>query len=261
MSFTDPQTQVAKVALRIPPFWKANVRLWIAQCDNAFTYSGITNDETKFSALVANIDGETLSHVSDIVLNPPDTDKYKKLSERLINEFADSEQQKIKKLLTELQLGDERPSHLLRKMKELSGTQLTDDFLQNLWMQRMPTHIQTVLSASSEKLDQLAVIADKVAEVVQPSAICATSAAGTPFDTSGATIDTLTKKIDELTRQVSELSRGRTTTRFRSRSNSRSRIGNSSTSVCFYHNRFGDKALKCAKPCNYQKQKNAVLPS
>lgn len=252
----DSEQQVAKVALRIPQFWKANVRLWIAQCDNAFTYSGITSDETKFSALIANIDAETLTHVSDIVLNPPISEKYKALSERLISEFEDSEHQKIKKLLTELQLGDERPSHLLRKMKQLSGTQLTDDFLQNLWMQRMPAHIQTVLSASSEKLDQLAIIADKVAEVVQPSAICATSRAGTSLERSDITTATLAKQVEELTRQVAELSRERKVPKFRGRSSSRPRNGNYSSSVCFYHNRFGDKARKCTKPCTYVQQKN-----
>lgn len=256
MTLTDQQNQVAKVALRIPPFWRANVRLWIAQCDNAFTYSGITSDETKFSALVANIDAETLSHVSDIVLHPPDSDKYKALSERLISEFEDSEHQKIKKLLTELQLGDERPSHLLRKMKELSGKQLNDDFLQNLWMQRMPAHIQTVLSASSEKLDQLAIIADKVAEVVQPGAICAASATETS-NGAGVTTETLLQRIEELTRQVSELSRGHMTPRSRGRSSSRSRKGNGSGQVCFYHNRFGDKARKCTKPCTYEQRKNS----
>ncbi|GFT52603.1 uncharacterized protein TNCV_3765121 [Trichonephila clavipes] len=73
------------------------------------------------------------------------------------------------KLLTDLQLGDEKPSHLLRKMKELSNGQLQDDFLQSLWLQRVPPHIQTVLSASSEPLDKLAIIADKVSGVVGAS--------------------------------------------------------------------------------------------
>ncbi|GFT73623.1 hypothetical protein TNCV_3096481 [Trichonephila clavipes] len=58
-----------------------------------------------------------LSYVSDIVLSPPNSDKYHTLSQRLITQFSDSETQKIKKLLTDLQLGDEKPSHLLRKMK------------------------------------------------------------------------------------------------------------------------------------------------
>ncbi|GFW38327.1 uncharacterized protein TNCV_1331801 [Trichonephila clavipes] len=136
--------------------------------------SGISSDDTKYSALVANLDAETLSYVSDIVLSPPNSDKYHTLSQRLITQFSDSETQKIKKLLTDLQLGDEKPSHLLRKMKELSNGQLQDDFLQSLWLQRMPPHIQTVLFASSEPLDKLAIIADKVSAVVGASStICA----------------------------------------------------------------------------------------
>ncbi|GFX32154.1 uncharacterized protein TNCV_3543521 [Trichonephila clavipes] len=51
-------------------------------------------------------------------------------------------------------------------MKELSNGQLQDDFLQSLWLQRMPPHIQTVLSASSESLDKLAIIADKVSRLL-----------------------------------------------------------------------------------------------
>ncbi|GFT16327.1 uncharacterized protein TNCV_4271701 [Trichonephila clavipes] len=108
---TSETVEVARIALRLPPFWKSNVRLWIAQCDHAFTFSGISSDDTKYSALVANLDAETLSYVSDIVLSPPNSDKYHTLSQRLITQFSDSDTQKIKKLLTDLQLGDEKPSH------------------------------------------------------------------------------------------------------------------------------------------------------
>ncbi|GFV80233.1 uncharacterized protein TNCV_4090881 [Trichonephila clavipes] len=125
--------------VEVPPFWKSNVRLWIAQCDHAFTFSGISSDDTKYSALVANLDAETLSYVSDIVLSPPNSDKYHTLSQRLITQFSDSETQKIKKLLTDLQLGDEKPSHLLRKMRRAVQWPTQDDFLQSLWLQRMST--------------------------------------------------------------------------------------------------------------------------
>ncbi|GFS71976.1 hypothetical protein NPIL_465131 [Nephila pilipes] len=50
-------------------------------------------------------------------------------------------------------------------MKELAGTALNDDFLRNLWLQRLPAKIQTILSVSSEKLENLAKLADKIAEV------------------------------------------------------------------------------------------------
>ncbi|GFS33841.1 uncharacterized protein TNIN_104571 [Trichonephila inaurata madagascariensis] len=125
----EDSSNVERIALRLPVFWRNNVALLIRQCDSAFVFSQITQDETKYAALVCMLDPETLSHVSDIILSPPAENKYITLSDRLIREFPDSEHQKIKKLLTELQLGDDKPSHLLRKMKELSGGQLQDEFL------------------------------------------------------------------------------------------------------------------------------------
>ncbi|GFX98986.1 uncharacterized protein TNCV_4301611 [Trichonephila clavipes] len=196
---TSETVEVARIALRLSPFWKSNVRLWIAQCDHAFTFSGISSDDTKYSALVANLDAETLSYVSDIVLSPPNSDKYHTLSQRLITQFSDSETQKIKKLLTDLQLGDEKPSHLLRKMKELSNGQLQDDFLQ-------------------KPLDKLAIIADKVSEVVGASStICAATTVPPPSQSSSCsaqpTMDSLARQIQELSLQVAELTRERNSSR------------------------------------------------
>ncbi|GFT93208.1 uncharacterized protein TNCV_113321 [Trichonephila clavipes] len=264
---TSETVEVARIALRLPPFWKSNVRLWIAQCDHAFTFSGISSDDTKYSALVANLDAETLSYVSDIVLSPPNSDKYHTLSQRLITQFSDSETQKIKKLLTDLQLGDEKPSHLLRKMKELSNGQLQDDFLQSLWLQRMPPHIQTVLSASSEPLDKLAIIADKVCDVVGASStICAATTVPPPSQSSSCsaqpTMDSLARQIQELSLQVAELTRDRNSSRHqryssdRRRSHSRSRSVNRGSGICYYHRRYKEQARKCVSPCAFVQKKN-----
>lgn len=95
----------------------------------------------KQNTLVSTLDAETFSHVSNIILSPPATDKYKIVYERLISEFSDFEHQNIRKLLTELLLGDGKPSHLLRKIKKLSGGQLQDEFLKNLWLQLLPSPI------------------------------------------------------------------------------------------------------------------------
>ncbi|GFX64392.1 transposon Tf2-11 polyprotein [Trichonephila clavipes] len=237
---TSETVEVARIALRLPPFWKSNVRLWIAQCDHAFTFSVILSDDTKYSALVANLDAETLSYVSDIVLSPPNSDKYHTLSQRLITQFSDSETQKIKKLLTDLQL-DEKPSHLLRKIKELSNGQLQDDFLQ-------------------KPLDKLAIIADKVSEVVGASStICAATTVPPPSQSSSCsaqpTMDSLARQIQELSLQVAELTRERNSSRHqrysfdRRRSHSRSRSVNRGSGICYYHRRYKEQARKCVSPC------------
>ncbi|GFV98128.1 hypothetical protein TNCV_4448871 [Trichonephila clavipes] len=103
-------------------------------------------------------------------------------------------------------------------MKELSNGQLQDDFLQSLWLQRMPPHIQTVLSASSEPLDELAIIADKVSEVVgSSSTICAATTVPPPSQSSSCsaqpTMDSLARQIQELSLQVAKLTRERNSSR------------------------------------------------
>ncbi|GFX00132.1 transposon Tf2-6 polyprotein [Trichonephila clavipes] len=205
---------------------------------------GISSDDTKYSALVANLDAETLSYVSDIVLSPPNSDKYHTLSQRLITQFSDSDTQKIKKLLTDLQLGDEKPSHLLRKMKELSNGQLQDDFLQTF-------------------LDKLAIIADKV--VGASSTICAATTVPPPSQSSSCsaqpTMDSLARQIQELSLQVAELTRERNSSRHqryspdRRRSHSRSRSVNRGSGICYYHRRYKEQASKCVSPCAFVQKK------
>ncbi|GFT39450.1 uncharacterized protein NPIL_354591 [Nephila pilipes] len=130
-----------------------------------FELSGITNDVTKYNNVIAAIDSEILLVVSNLLLDSPHVDRFVTLKNRLIQEFSDSKILQIRKLLSELQLGDDKPSHLLRKMKELAGTVLNDDFLKNLWLQRLRAEIQTMLYVSSKKLEDLAKLADKIAEV------------------------------------------------------------------------------------------------
>ncbi|GFY72785.1 uncharacterized protein TNIN_205531 [Trichonephila inaurata madagascariensis] len=84
----EDSSNVGKIALRIPVFWRNNVALWIRQSDSAFVLSQITQEETKYAALVSMLDSKTLSHVSDIILSPPAANKYKALSDHLVSEFG-----------------------------------------------------------------------------------------------------------------------------------------------------------------------------
>ncbi|XP_071043040.1 uncharacterized protein [Parasteatoda tepidariorum] len=118
-----------------------------------------------YYSVIAALNSEVLTYVSDIVLSPPEQDKYNILKARLISEFSDSEQKRIKALLSELTLGDDKPSHLLRKMRNLAGRKLSYDFLKTLWLQRLPQSAQAIISISEGNLDKLSVMVDKILEI------------------------------------------------------------------------------------------------
>lgn len=171
---------------------------------------------------------------------------------------------RIRKLLSEIQLGDVKPSQLLRKMRELAGKSLSDDFLTTLWFQRLPSEIQTVLSVSSESLDNLAKLADKIIDVRGNSitnSVCAASYSA-PRQTDNSPLSemsALRAEISALRNQVEHLSRAKTKQNSRWRNKSPHRPSSSyrksphrSDTLCFYHYKFGENALKCKKPCSFQ---------
>lgn len=281
---TIEAAQVNRIALKLPPFWRHNIQLWFIQVEAAFMLSGITADMTKYASLVASIDSETLAHVSDVLNQPPDTNKYDTLKTRLIAEFADSENRRVKQLLGDLQLGDKKPSSLLRQMRDLAQGKVNEDFLQSLWLQRLPTNIQTVLSASNEELPQLAILADKIQEIARDStavyAIRTTDAdsleaaiGGKKEDTTGHAavingepayvvelrkqMEMLTLKVDKLAREVTRTGRSRHRSGSQQRGKDQSRHSQDrNQELCYYHSTFGAQARKCRFPCSFTDQGN-----
>lgn len=246
--------EVNRIALKLPPFWVKNPELWFVNIEAQFNVAGITNDSTQYYAVVAALDAETLSYVSDLVRQKPDKDLFKTLKERLVSEFSDSEQKRIQTLLSELPLGDDKPSHLLRKMRQLADNKIGEDILKTLWFQRLPNQAQAILSVSTEKLDQLAIMADKIIETCNPvQAQCHAIAASNPD-----AINELKKQIAELTERVSRLTyRDNRNKNFqRSRSRRKFQSPRRQQDLCFYHNKFGVKARKCRQPCNFTQPEN-----
>ncbi|GBN09188.1 hypothetical protein AVEN_186929-1 [Araneus ventricosus] len=103
-------TTIARVGVKLPPFWKANPELWNIKLEAPFTLDGITVDDTKFNHVISEVDSEILNSVSDIILRPPDSYKYIILEKRLIELDLESEASKIRTLLQGLELDDQRPS-------------------------------------------------------------------------------------------------------------------------------------------------------
>ena len=59
--------------------------------------------------------------VEDLLIDLPEENPYEKLKEHHISRIADSERQKIRQLLTTKDLGDRKPTQLLRKTQQLLG--------------------------------------------------------------------------------------------------------------------------------------------
>ncbi|XP_050339700.1 uncharacterized protein LOC126766039 [Bactrocera neohumeralis] len=215
--------EVDNVSIRIPPFWHTKPELWMAQVESQFIAAGITSGKTY--------------------------GLYTTLKNRIIPQFADSEQKRVKKLLQEQELSDMRPSQLLREMRSLAGSEINDNILKSIWMSRLPSNMRLIISISNEPLDTVALLADKICEV-----------SDTPHVHVVETPDTATRNQSSIEQQLAEITKGIASikaninrwSRSRSRSRSPSRSGmqnNISNGLCWYHHKFGNVAKKCRSPC------------
>lgn len=266
-SFRYP-SEVSKVAVRVPPFWRDDPELWFQQVEYQFVLAGITTDVTKFNVVAGQLENEYAKVVKDVVMNPPAQGKYDKLKAELIRRLSFSTEQKTLQLIQHEELGDRKPSQFLRHLQSLAGSDVPSDFIRTIWTSRLPANIQ-VIAASQPRmpLEEVAELADRVHDIVRPGLHVAYASAVPPYAPQRTSGTSLESKVTELTRMVEELyrkqnePRAQNRGRHRSRSQSRNRQRSRSRSYpnqhphCWYHFTFGDKANKCTQPCSFQSGK------
>ena len=282
--------------------------LWLSQVECALGVAGVTDDFTRYQVLVVNLPTEVAIQVRDVINSR--SPSYTALTSALRERLAQSKASRLEALLRHQQLGDQRPSELLRRMQgELAMAGVTpaeDGLLRTLYKQRLPQPARAALSLLPEDtpLANLASAADRFLEasaaapsqpaypaasqpvysVQQPPAQTSQSACVPPpsqpvyavqqppaaaAQPSQSALDQLTASVAALTAAVGQMRSDMDgmrmeQRRFRSRGRSSHRHGNQQTprspsrprggSFCYYHQRFGAAARKCAEPCSWQQQ-------
>ena len=259
----SPHPAVAAVSIKLPPFWPADPEVWFAQVEAQFTTRHVTSQQTRFEYVISGLSPEFATEVRDLLLRPPADTPYDTLKAELIRRTAASEQRKLQQLISGEELGDRKPTQLLRRMQQLLGDRLGAGadayaFLKELFLQRLPANVRMVLASADADMDlhKLADMADKVMEVATPP-IAAISTSDTPFE-----VQQLREEVSRLADLVASL----TTRSDRSRSRSRRTRSpahqtrrttspappdDQSATLCWYHKKFGEAAKKCQAPCTW----------
>ena len=197
-SDAPPAPSLSAVSIKLPPYWPADPEVWFAQVEAQFTTRGITAQQTRFDYVVSSLGPTFATEVRDLLLKPPAERPYDVLKTELIKRTAASEQRKLQQLISGEELGDRKPTQLLRRMQQLLGDNLgtsadSTAFLRELFLQRLPANVRMVLASADPEMDlnRLADMADKVMDVATPSI--------------SAVSDTRPSEIQQLREEVSRL--------------------------------------------------------
>lgn len=273
MALPNPQVPTIKpdysdmaqvsVMARLPEFWKDQPRTWFIQVEAVLAPQKM-GDEARYHLIIAKLNKEVIAQVTDILTDPPACDKYNTLKKRLLEIYEESEERKIKKLIGEMELGDQKPSQLLRRMKDLALNRIPAPTLQILWQCHLPNTVQAILAVTEVKeLEKLATVADKIMETScnQITEVRASTSAKGDDSKILSEIAKVTARLARL-----ETASRRDNKRYRSRTPSRNRNSDNWNTQkkpdwqCFYHFRYGKKATKCVKPCSWERRQKGEVP-
>ena len=226
----DPPPPVAAtfaVALKLPDFWLHDPPSW-------------TSDDTKYHHVVASLDPLATRRAMTLLRDPPAQGKYAALKELLLRRYALSDAERAEKLLNLSGLGGGTALELMENMLSLLGPDDGGFLFAHLFLRQLPAAVRAVLANSpllpAKDYRSLAEEADRILLAsrtfdVHALATDSPAAPSTPPPASpGASAPLLTAGI--ATRR------------------------HGGKNICFYHQRFGDRARRCLPPCAFTAQGN-----
>ncbi|BHF61982.1 hypothetical protein SprV_0100496300 [Sparganum proliferum] len=239
----------------LPSVWLGDIALWLRTVESRFALRQITREDTKFHYVVAALPMDIATDLRDIIDCPPTEAPYTALKEALISRISLSTQKRLQRLISEEDLGDRKPTQLLRRLEQLAdGQKLDATMFKQLFLQRLPPSVQAILAPNipSSTVQTLAETADRILEYHQPPVTVNVASRSTIVPT----IEDVVKRLDALTLEVSQL---RTTRGYNRRSPAITRRPRSPTpnqptvdGFCWYHHNYGSNAHRCHSPCKYK---------
>jgi hypothetical protein len=232
---------ISHMAVKLPAFWANEPELWFMQAESAFRQSKIKSSLTKYDYVLQQLPCEVLVSVKELarrVRTGAVEDPYEQLEAKLTASYQKSPWQKTFELLDMPDLGDRRPSALMDAMLAL----LPEDVPPNrlflaLFLRRLPEDMRNHLAAQ---------------DLSTPEAMAA--AANRLYDArpQGVTVAAVAARASSPNGRRSPSRQGRQgRDRRRRQTPGRQSSEPAANGLCFYHDSFGARAVKCRPPCSW----------
>lgn len=233
---------VSAVAVKLPPFWPDLPETWFAQAESQFHIKGVTSSLTKFHYCVAALPQDIASQLLDLIRNPPASEPFFALQNRLVRLYAMNEFQRSEQIVTLSYSGDQKPSNLMNRMLSLTPQDYKPDFLfRGLFLRRLSADVRShLLHEDINDPLELALKADELWANSVTSPINAVHS------------EDCSSEVNAVHRGSNHPGRsGTTKTSSSSRRDQTPGPRAFSPTLCWYHRSHGENATKCKQPCSW----------
>ncbi|VDM06475.1 unnamed protein product [Schistocephalus solidus] len=158
---------VNSLSFKSPPFTPSNLRVWFRKIEAVFSTHSITSECTRYSYVVQSLPFDVAVAVEDLLDPIPAEEPYTRLKDAVIHHVAKSANRMLRELFTQVELGDQMPSQIMRHMRSLiAGRHINDAIFREIWLDKLPLPMQQVLAMLDKRtsLEKLANHADRIME-------------------------------------------------------------------------------------------------
>jgi len=255
-------------------FDKSMPRVWFALFENKLQQCEVTADDKRRNALTSCLPNDVLLVVHDLIVNQP---SYENIKERLLQWFEPNMSSRVSELLSCPTITDERPSQFLLMLRtKLARGDISEDMVRELFIAKMPESLRNCLFAmTNASLDELAVTADKMlcsgGATSSKQSLYAVDRIEEKSSATSSTNEELHSRIKALESKLADVTKfnrnSRTSTMYNKNNYSNAgqargstskwpRAGNSKQTnmrydICWYHQTFGNRAIRCSSPCKF----------
>ncbi|XP_058128350.1 uncharacterized protein LOC131291497 [Anopheles ziemanni] len=282
-AISDKNVTTISGAPKIPPplMDTSNLEGFFLSVEYWFAAAGIldTQDAKRFNFVMAQVPQKTLVELKSKLEMLPAKNKYDFAKRTLTEHFSESQQRRMQRVLSEMALGDAKPSQLYYDMRRVANRSISDELLLDLWAARLPANIQQLVVANQGPASEKLAIADAVMESQRWRPINAIETAPkrgqlaepgsqrneghmhAPCLEAWNEIKSELSNIKALISNGSHCAKRSSTPARHSRESSprrtrsTSRTG-SNTGLCWYHEHHGARATKCRHPCTFKVTSN-----
>ena len=107
-----PAPLVNPVFVKLPDFWPEDSCTWFCQAEAQFRIRRVLFESLKFDYVIQKLPSDVIKHVCDLVNNPPVTNQYSVLRDRLLSMYKKSTYEELHDFSCVPALGDRRLSVL-----------------------------------------------------------------------------------------------------------------------------------------------------
>ena len=149
--------------MKLPTFWDTDQDLWFTTIENIFQLHRVTSERDRFELTLGALDLRHLQKIRCVIQDLHTDCPYSQVKQALTKAYSVPKREQLNELLYHTSLGDRRPTELLAHIRELLGTRVSPEYLEKLFMDKLPSDVQRIVVACcAENLDDIVERADRV---------------------------------------------------------------------------------------------------